>query len=149
MRSLFQAEARTTLQARLHALEPDARPRWGRLTAPAMVDHVTSCLRMMTGDLPVRPEPTPWMVRNPPLRQLLIYVLPFPKNLATSPELIVPAPKPWEASLAACDEMIERVGARSPSGLWPTHPAFGAMSGLDWAVLQYRHADHHLRQFGV
>jgi len=26
---------------------------------------------------------------------------------------------------------------------------FGVLSGREWGVLQCKHADHHLRQFGV
>ena len=29
------------------------------------------------------------------------------------------------------------------------HGFFGKMSGHDWGVTQYKHMDHHLRQFGV
>lgn len=33
--------------------------------------------------------------------------------------------------------------------LGAVHPSFGRMRPKDWDVLQYRHFDHHLRQFGV
>ena len=29
------------------------------------------------------------------------------------------------------------------------HSFFGTMSGAEWGVLQYKHLDHHLRQFGA
>ena len=29
------------------------------------------------------------------------------------------------------------------------HGFFGRMSGAEWGVTQYKHVDHHLRQFGV
>jgi hypothetical protein len=29
------------------------------------------------------------------------------------------------------------------------HPLFGALSAAEWGRFSYRHADHHLRQFGV
>ncbi len=41
------------------------------------------------------------------------------------------------------------VAAAPPERLLPTHPAFGPMSARDWYRSAYRHADHHLRQFGV
>jgi hypothetical protein len=32
---------------------------------------------------------------------------------------------------------------------WPEHPAFGHLTHRAGGVVEYRHADHHLRQFGV
>ena len=29
------------------------------------------------------------------------------------------------------------------------HGFFGSMSGAEWGVTQYKHLDHHLRQFGA
>jgi hypothetical protein len=29
------------------------------------------------------------------------------------------------------------------------HPLFGALSAAEWGRFSYRHADHHLRQFGI
>jgi hypothetical protein len=44
---------------------------------------------------------------------------------------------------------MARLAARSAQSVWPRHPAFGAMSRLDWGVLGYRHVVHHFTQFGV
>ena len=32
---------------------------------------------------------------------------------------------------------------------WQPHPAFGKLSKEQWGKMQYKHLDHHLRQFGV
>ena len=32
---------------------------------------------------------------------------------------------------------------------WNPHPIFGAFTHQQWGQLQYKHLDHHLRQFGV
>lgn len=149
MPSLLDPTACAALSRRLDALTPGTAPRWGRFSAIEMVAHVTAALEMMTGDLPVRPARTPWVVRNPPLRQLLIYVLPFPKNLPTSPELLVPTPEAWPEAVAGFAEALGRIATRQPSDAWPDHPAFGRMSRRDWGVLQYRHTDYHWRQFGI
>jgi hypothetical protein len=29
------------------------------------------------------------------------------------------------------------------------HGFFGPLSGAEWGVSQYKHVDHHLRQFGA
>jgi hypothetical protein len=49
-RTLFDSTARTALLARLDALEPDRRPKWGRMSAPDMIWHVSAALRHSLGD---------------------------------------------------------------------------------------------------
>jgi len=157
MPSLLQPDAREVLRRRAARLAPTTTARWGQFTAPRMLAHVIQSLRMMTGELPVAVEPTPWLVRHAPLRQLLIYVLPFPKGLATSPELLArPSVQPGEISPAAWAEeqrelgaVLDAIGVMASADAWPAHPAFGPMSGREWGALQYRHLEHHFRQFGV
>ena len=38
-------------------------------------------------------------------------------------------------------------GATNSNGR--VHSFFGKMTGAEWGVLQYKHVDHHLRQFGA
>jgi hypothetical protein len=45
--------------------------------------------------------------------------------------------------------LIERFATAPPGTLGEVHSTFGRMRPRDWDVLQYRHLDHHLRQFGV
>jgi len=42
-----------------------------------------------------------------------------------------------------------RAAARGPSAKWPASRVFGGISGRSWGVLQHKHLDYHLRQFGV
>jgi hypothetical protein len=102
---------------------------------------------MALGDLPVAAKATP--IRYPPLKQLIVYVAPFPKNVPTAPELLARAPGDWSSDVHALLGLVDRVVARGPSARWPDHPAFGRLSPRAWGVLMYRHMDHHLRQFGA
>lgn len=144
--TLYDAAVRETLLARLDRLRPEQRPLWGRMTAPAMVAHLTEAFRMPSGDLHIRRRFVPL---RPLVRWLLLYVLPFPKGAPTAPELLARVPETWEADLARLRALI--AGVREPARGAPVgdHPIFGAMSARDWGVLLYKHTDHHLRQFGV
>ena len=46
--------------------------------------------------------------------------------------------------------LIERFSAGGVGGCTKhPHSFFGKMTPEEWAVLMYKHLDHHLRQFGV
>ena len=121
-----------------------------------MLAHVIQSLRMMTGDVSVAMPRGPWVVRHAPLKHLLIYVLPFPRGLPTSPELLArpsagehASAAEWAEELRAFERALARIPEVAEAGAWPPHPAFEALSGREWAVLQRRHLEHHFRQFGL
>jgi hypothetical protein len=157
MHSLLREDSRHRLCTRVVSLTPDATARWGRFTAPAMLSHIIQSMRVMLGDIPMPDERTPWVVRHAPLKHLLIYVLPFPKGLPTSRVLLqrrsadsaTMTKEDWKKEIDEFRTLVTRLQDSDPAAAWPTHAAFGAMSGREWGVLQYRHIDHHLRQFGV
>ena len=78
MKSIWQDQSRNELSERLRALAWNNSALWGKFTAPKMVCHLADSLRMAMGDLPVEPKRLP--IRYPPLKQLIIYVAPFPKS---------------------------------------------------------------------
>jgi Protein of unknown function (DUF1569) len=146
MRTVFDAAVRDELRMRIERVTAQTHPHWGKMNAPQMLAHLNAALAMGLGELKVAPKRSP--LANPLGRWLAIYALPFPKGAPTAPELQVPASGDWERELARFRDLLERTGAGSPTGTWPRHPVFGAMSGKQWGDLTFRHIDHHLRQFG-
>jgi hypothetical protein len=148
MRSLWQPGARARLRARLAALRPDAPPLWGKMNGPQMLAHVNDALRMATGALEVAPRRL--VLRYPPFKQLMIYVLPIPRGVPTARELLARIDRAQFAQEAAAfPEMLEQFADRALGARLPPHPAIGPLTRRAWGVLAYRHVDHHFRQFGV
>ena len=147
MKSLHAARDRQDIARRIRALGQNAPAKWGKFSAPQMVAHLTESMRMATGDLAVRQKKS--IMRFPPLKQFIIYVMPMPKSVRTAPELLARAPLLFESEVEDLLRMMERFAARDPRASWPPHPLFGAMSGGEWGALAHKHIDHHLRQFGA
>lgn len=129
-------------------MTPEARAEWGKFNATEMLAHLNDAMRMAMGELPVAPKKMP--LRYFPLKQLIIYALPFPKSAPTAPELLARCNgAQFEQERVEFRKIVERIAAKPASDAWPEHPAFGRLTHRAWGVLKYRHADHHLRQFGV
>ncbi|MDP9204545.1 MAG: DinB family protein [Gemmatimonadota bacterium] len=146
-KSLSSARARQELVDRLERLTPDAIPLWGRMTAPQMLAHLADWMLMAKGELNTAAKKR--VLRIPPLKQLVIYWLPFPKGVPTAPELISRKPSEWAIERATVRQHIQWFEDLDAKAVWPEHPAFGRMTPRAWCVLGYRHTDHHLRQFGI
>ncbi len=146
-KSLWNESSRREIFGRLDRLHPRKAPAWGRLTAPQMVAHLADSMRMALGEMDVKGRHT--LFRYSPIKQLLIYALPFPKSAPTARELLSTKPDHWDDDIERVKELVERVIATSDRKTWGEHPLFGRLSARTWGVLGYRHFDHHLKQFGV
>ena len=146
-KTLSNARARQELLDRLARLRPEATPLWGKMTAPQMLAHLTDWMLMAKGELKTAPKNVP--LRYPPLKQLAIYWLPFPRGVPTAPELISRKPSEWAIEHAAVRQHLQSFENLHPNAIWPEHPAFGKITPKAWGVLGYRHTDHHFRQFGI
>lgn len=147
MQSLWDDGAADMLAARVRRLTSGQKPRWGRLSCPQAVAHMTDACRLYLGELPCEPKMSP--IRYTPFKQLIVYVLPFPKNVPTAPELLARRPGHCQTEVDDLCQVLARVAAERQRAEWPDHPAFGKLSPRAWGILAWRHTDHHLRQFGV
>ena len=114
-----------------------------------LLPHLAGGLRMALGELTPQGSP-PGAVRGAIWRYLAIHRLPWPEGKIQSPPGAFSTPSlGWERDRELVVELIERFATAPPDKLGLIHPMFGRMKPRDWDVLQYRHLDHHLRQFGV
>jgi hypothetical protein len=148
VRSLYSAADRAALLERVARLRGECAPRWGRMDVGQMVHHVSGNLRMARGELATQPR-NKRLFQTFPVKHLVLFVLPFPKNVPTAPELVVSSPCDFEEELAQLRTLIALFAHKPLDERGPVHPVFGPLTHREWGILQYRHTDHHLSQFGV
>ena len=147
VKTLWDAPAQAELQSRMEGLGPDSRARWGRMTCPQMIVHVTDAFALYMGEMRAAGKRTP--LQYPPLKQAFVYLLPIPKNVPTAPELIARKPGEWDAEIHRLRTTLATFCGQCTRLDWPLHPIFGRLSPRAYGVLAYKHTDHHLRQFGA
>ena len=148
-RSLRDEGDRRSILDRLEVLTPEHPRLWGRMESAQLLPHLAGGLRLALGERKLAASP-PGPVRGALLRYLVIYCLPWPKGKLQSPPGAFGTPSlGWDRDREVVAELIERFAVTPPIRLADAHPSFGRMRPRDWDVLQYRHLDHHLRQFGV
>jgi hypothetical protein len=147
MATVYDSAARRRLHARIDALTPESKARWGRLDVGRMIVHCDMHLRHSLGDLALARMSVP--VGRFPLNLLVIYVLPTPKGVRTMDELRDPPLESWIADRARLKADLDRMGALPPGTSMPVHAAFGRIGHHAHGWLAHKHLDHHLSQFGV
>lgn len=148
MGSILNEGDRAAIRSRVCSLTESSTRRWGSMDVARMLQHLHLSSRMALGDLPV-PSVNKRAFQKFPLKHLLLYLLPFPKSAPTAPELKSSVSVSFEEERAALLELLERIGTGPSEGEGPAHPLFGPMTYREWGVVTYKHADHHLRQFGA
>ena len=148
MRSILKDEDRAAIVNRLRSLSASSTGRWGTMDVTSMLRHLRLSALMTVGELQV-PSVNKRAFQMFPLKHLILYVLPFPKGAPTAAELKPVDAVSFEEERAALLDLLDRIGTGPSEGAGPDHPLFGPLTWREWGVATYKHADHHLRQFGA
>jgi len=148
MRSILNESDRAEITRRLRSLSVTSTGRWGSMDVTSMLQHLRLSARMALGEIAV-PSANKRMFQVFPLKHLILYVLPFPKGAPTAQELKPINAISFEEERESLLELHERVAVPPPQEGSPDHPLFGPMTLREWGVATYKHADHHLKQFGA
>lgn len=150
MKNLFDGALANQIKLRIDQLRPDSQRQWGYRSPAKVLAHCALGLEMALGDI----KPHPMFVGR--LMGFLIKPMvfgndePFRRNSPTLDELVVHGePELDEARRRLCS-LIDRFTSSGISACSPhPHPYFGRLTPIEWAILNYKHLDHHLRQFNV
>lgn len=148
MGSILNEGDRQAIFTRVGSLSASSTARWGQMSVTGMLEHLQLSARMAVGELTVA-SVNKRAFQVFPLKQLILYVLPFPKGAPTAPELLPEAAASFEEERAALLAALDQIGAGPRDGTGPAHPLFGPMSWREWGAVTYKHVDHHLKQFGA
>jgi hypothetical protein len=150
MKNLFDPARATELTERIDRLHPDSPRQWGRMTAPQAMAHCAVALEWAVGDT-VAPRMLIGRVIGGFVKNLAVRDdEPMKRNAPTAPDLRIADERELDAERTRLIKLIDRFCAGGPAACTTNpHSFFGRMTPDEWAVLMYKHVDHHLRQFGA
>ena len=153
MKNLFEPTLVEDVKRRIMGLHPESERRWGKMPLAVVLAHCTSGLQMAMGTINPKRAPFPANLLGPLIKPLVFADnKPMRRNSPSSPELFSADPSQCDFErertqlIATIDSFVTKGSAccsRHP------HPFFGPLKPQQWAILMYKHVDHHLRQFGV
>ena len=152
MKTLARPRDKAELLRRLKDVRPESVRRWGRMSAPQMVCHLSDSCRMVLGEKPVSQATN--LLERMIVKWIALYLpVPWPAGILTRPELDQELggtrPGDFAADVAELEVLLELISGQARGFDGRPHPRFGRMSAAAWLRWGYLHTDHHLRQFGV
>ena len=150
MKNLYEPSTVSELKQRIAQLNPDQTSQWGKMSAAQAIAHCATAMEWAVGDR----KPKRALVGRifaPLVRpKLLGSDEPMRRNAPTSKDLIVADQRDLQRERERLTGLIDRFASSGPAGCTAhPHTFFGSMTPEQWAILSYKHVDHHLRQFGV
>ena len=149
MKTIFDREAHDELQRRLEMISADSKREWGKMSPSQAMEHCARALDVAIGRTEMKQALIGKLFSRFAWKKFMGEA-PMPKNSLTGPTLIVKGEPDFDTTLMRLRECITALHeAGEPGAEGRIHGFFGRLSGKQWGELQYKHVDHHLKQFGL
>ena len=151
MKNIFDAAVANYIKTRLGKVGPQSERQWGKMTAPQMLAHCSVGVQWALGEVVPEKAPLPMRLLGRLVKPMVFRnENPLGKNSPTAKSLIVADERDFNKERERLSELIDKFVAGGEAHCTNNpHSFFGKMTPEEWAVLMYKHLDHHLRQFGV
>jgi len=150
MKTLYSKSDISEILFRLEKLNSDSKNKWGKMNAAQMLAHCNESIETAQGKKVLKPVFFIGRLIGRLLKHGALSEKPFGKNSPTDKTYIFPPDVKFEEQKTKVIASIKQFHADGPSkATTHPHPFFGHFTQEEWGVIQWKHLDHHLRQFGV
>lgn len=147
MESIFDPAVYRAVLRRVETIQPGSQRQWGKMTVTQMLEHTARALEVAAGKRESRQafvgKTIGWVFRKG-----FVGPKPFSKNAPTGPGFVVRDEPDFDRTKERLKTLLDEFHALGEQGCdGNIHGFFGRMTGAEWGVSQFKHLDHHLRQF--
>ena len=150
MKNLFDVAIANQVKERIDSLRIDSERQWGKMSVAQTIAHCASGLEMALGEIRPPRALMGRLIGSAIKPKVVGNDEQFRRNSPTVSELVISGERNLDVERVRLCSLIDRFvsGGTSVCTTHP-HPFFGHLTPAEWAVIMYKHLDHHLRQFGV
>ncbi|MCX6310494.1 MAG: DUF1569 domain-containing protein [Bacteroidetes bacterium] len=149
MKTIFDKAAYSELLMRIKQLQKNTSPLWGKMNSAQMLAHCNSTTEVALGDIMI-PQSLMGKLIGGLFKKSFLSEKPFSKNGPTAAEFIMAEAKDFEKENERALLLLKRFHeGGEPGATKHPHAFFGKLTSKQWGETQWKHFDHHLRQFGV
>jgi hypothetical protein len=146
--NIFDRESNAQLVERLEKLSPESKPLWGKMNVCQMVKHCQKPIDVAEGRLTVKGGILGFLFGKMAKNNFLKGD--FKKNSPTAPGFKITDTPEFDSEWRVLISLVKKFGDKGPEVIAnKKHPFFGEMTEEEWGILNYKHLDHHLKQFDV
>jgi hypothetical protein len=149
MKSMFDKETYAEMVKRIEAMRHDSPRQWGKMTQDQVMHHCVHATKLAVGEAKLK-RSLLGRILGPIAKKGFLEDKPFRQSLPTASELVVVSNKyDFEKEKAELLRLVKKLHEGGEAGTTKhPHGFFGELTPQQWAESQWKHLDHHLRQFG-
>ncbi len=148
MNNLYNTSDTSAIIARIENVSPSSQRQWGKMNVAQMLAHCNVAMETARG-IVIYKQIFMGKLLSRFIKKAVLSEKPFSKNSPTDKTYIFPPDVNFEDSKKRLIDSINKFHADGPAKCTVhPHPFFGKLTPDEWAILQWKHLDHHLRQFG-
>jgi Protein of unknown function (DUF1569) len=149
MKSLLNQIDNKEIVSRINKLTANTKRLWGKMTVAQMLAHAQNPLCVAFGEKKLK-RGFLGILFGKMAKKRMTGDAPFKKNMPTDKSFLVKEEKKFDEEKNKLIRLVLRFVTEGEAGISENpHPFFGKLTTNEWDILQWKHLDHHLRQFGV
>ncbi|WP_329805254.1 DUF1569 domain-containing protein [Flavobacterium facile] len=148
MKSIFNKADNQEILTRINTLTPHSKALWGKMSVDQMLKHINDAILVSFNEKPLK-VPFVFKILGRLMKGSVLKKPEFTKNSPTAKEFKYEENFDFETIKNELISNFSRFQQGEQAITCKNHPFWGKMNGEDWNNLQWKHVDHHLRQFGV
>ncbi|WP_031426283.1 DUF1569 domain-containing protein [Flavimarina sp. Hel_I_48] len=147
MENLLEDKIYDQIKNRLTLLNIDSKPQWGKMTVAQTLHHCQKPLEIALGkkDYGLKSN----LVAKWFFKKMMYNDKSWPRGMTTPKTFKVEQEKGFSEEKNAILKLLKEFHNKKSREKWPKHPVFGQFTPEQVGKMQYKHLDHHFRQFGV
>ncbi|MEO9511993.1 MAG: DUF1569 domain-containing protein [Flavobacteriaceae bacterium] len=149
MKSLFESTSHSEVLDRISNLSKASTSQWGQMEVGQMLHHCQFPLKLALGSYKMEKPNFVMRLLFKSFKKGMYNDTVWKHNLPTAKGFKVVDKKDFDTEKSNLIGEITDFHKEKDRENWEPHPAFGVFTHDQWGQMQYKHLDHHLRQFGV
>ncbi len=147
MNTLYNQSDVKGILERIEKLTSNTEKKWGKMDVAQMLAHLNAFLE--TGlNLNIEKRMFIGRVLGRFFKSRYVSKKQFSKNSPTGKNYIINDPKDFEREKSKAIALVKQFYENGPEKCTKQpHQFFGKLTPNEWAIVQWKHFDHHLRQF--
>lgn len=148
-KSLFNQEDYNEICSRLAKLTSESPRQWGKMDHAQMLAHCVVGLKTPLNHTKQPRKLISYLIGGL-IKKSLVSPEPYKQGLPTAKDFVITGQREFDKEKQELQDFLKRFHEAGEKGMTPhPHPFFGPMAPEEWGYSQYKHLDHHLRQFGA
>ena len=150
MNSIFTQEGYQEILDRVNNLNENTQAQWGKMNVAQMLKHCQTPIETAVGKHNMTMKVGFFKkLLFKAFKPMMYNDKPWKPNMQTPKEFRITDKHDFKAEKENLVNLINEFAAKKEETNWPTHPVFGNFTPEQRGKMQYKHLDHHFRQFGV